>query len=121
MEANKSVPARAEYAPSLKSISFPRKVLIVSVVLALAAWAFGYFSSGTNVLPMLPEVIPGTIRVEIHGNLYVGLAQNGEVVGYAAVLGVADGLSLVGRLAGVEALVATKELAVYRSAGFPVA
>ena len=85
MEANKSVPARAKYAPSLKSISFPRKVLIVSVVLALAAWAFGYFSSGTNVLPLVPEVIPGATRIEIHGNLYVGLAQNGEVVGYAAV------------------------------------
>ena len=37
------------------------------------------------------------------------------------VLGVADGLSLVGRLAGVEALLATKDLTIYRSAGFPVA
>lgn len=37
------------------------------------------------------------------------------------VLGVTDGLSLVRRLPGVEALVATKDLTIYRSAGFPTA
>ena len=37
------------------------------------------------------------------------------------VLGVADGLALVERLAGIEALVATKALRVYRSSGFPSA
>jgi thiamine biosynthesis lipoprotein len=37
------------------------------------------------------------------------------------VLGISDGLALVERLPGVEALVATKELAVYRSSGFPAA
>jgi thiamine biosynthesis lipoprotein len=37
------------------------------------------------------------------------------------VLGVKEGLALVESLPGVEALVATKELAVYRSSGFPAA
>jgi thiamine biosynthesis lipoprotein len=37
------------------------------------------------------------------------------------VLGVSNGLALVERLPGIEALVATKKLAVYRSSGFPAA
>lgn len=37
------------------------------------------------------------------------------------VLGVADGLALVNRLPGIEALVATKDLTIYRSSGFPAA
>ena len=37
------------------------------------------------------------------------------------VLGVADGLALVERLPGVEALVATKDLNIFKSAGFPAA
>jgi FAD:protein FMN transferase len=37
------------------------------------------------------------------------------------VLGVTDGLALVERLPGVEALVATKDLKIFRSAGFPAA
>jgi thiamine biosynthesis lipoprotein len=37
------------------------------------------------------------------------------------VLGVKDGLALVERLPGIEALVATKDLKIYRSTGFPAA
>lgn len=37
------------------------------------------------------------------------------------VLGITDGLAMVERLPNVEALVATKQLAVYRSSGFPPA
>lgn len=88
MEAHKSKVNRVERPRlhiSLKSISFPRKVLIVSVFLAVAAWLFGYFSSGTNVLPLVPQVLPGAARVEVHNNLYIGRDQNGNVVGYAAV------------------------------------
>lgn len=66
-------------------IPFPRKVLIGSVILAAAAWLFGYLSSGTNVAPLVPQVIPGAIRVEIQGNLYIGLDKNGNIAGYAAV------------------------------------
>jgi NosR/NirI family nitrous oxide reductase transcriptional regulator len=85
MEAKKSIPARVEYPPTSKSIPFPRIVLVTSVLLALAAWVYGYLSSGTNVLPLVPKVIPGATHAETHGNLYVGLDQNGKVVGYAAV------------------------------------
>jgi NosR/NirI family nitrous oxide reductase transcriptional regulator len=85
MEAKRSASILAEYPHTSKSVPFPRIVLIISVVLALAAWTYGYFSSGTNVLPMVSEVIPGATQVEIHGNLYVGYDQNGDVAGYAAV------------------------------------
>jgi NosR/NirI family nitrous oxide reductase transcriptional regulator len=88
METSKSALNKVEN-PDLniqgKTIPFPRKVLIGSVILAAAAWLFGYFSSGTNVAPLVPQVIPGAVRVEIQGNLYIGLDKNGDIAGYAAV------------------------------------
>jgi NosR/NirI family nitrous oxide reductase transcriptional regulator len=88
MEANKSEITEAERPLKHRaraSIPVPRLVLIISIILAIAAWAFGYFSNGTNVLPLVPKVIPGTSRVEIRGSLYVALDQSGNIVGYAAV------------------------------------
>jgi uncharacterized protein with FMN-binding domain len=85
MEAQKSSLAGAERPKRLKPLPFPRKVLISSALVAIAAWLFGYFSSSTNVAPLAHEVIPGATRVEIRGNLYIGLDQNGNVAGYAAV------------------------------------
>ncbi|MEJ2598637.1 MAG: FAD:protein FMN transferase [Anaerolineales bacterium] len=49
------------------------------------------------------------------------VAQADALATTLMVLGVADGMSLVRRLPGVEALVATKDLRIYRSAGFPAA
>jgi len=69
----------------LKSIPFSRRVFAVSVILAVGAWVYGYFANGTNVAPLVPNVIPGTSRVEIRGNLYIGFNQNGDVAGYAAI------------------------------------
>jgi NosR/NirI family transcriptional regulator, nitrous oxide reductase regulator len=62
-----------------------RWVFLGSVILAVLAWAIGYFSSGTNVLPMVPEVLPGAARVEVRGSLYVGYTASGEIIGYAAL------------------------------------
>ena len=63
----------------------PRRILIGSILLAIAAWLFGYFSNDTNVLPSVPDVIPGAARVEQRGKLYVGLDAQGNVSGYAAI------------------------------------
>jgi len=88
METSKSALNKVE-SPDIhiqgKTLPFPRKVLIGSIILAAAAWLFGYFSSGTNVAPLVPQVIPGAVRVEIQGNLYIGLDKNGDIAGYAAV------------------------------------
>ncbi len=85
MEATKKALPGNKILRTLKSIPFSRRVFAVSIILAVGAWLYGYFSSGTNIVPMVPDVIPGTIRVEIRGNLYVGLDQKGDVSGYAAI------------------------------------
>ena len=69
----------------MKPLSISRKLLIGSLVLVGLAWAIGYFTSGTNVAPLVPGVLPGAARVELRGSLYVGYDQAGRVVGYAAL------------------------------------
>lgn len=61
---------------------------LVSATLVLigVAWIYGYLSSGAEVAPFVQEVIPDAAKVEIRGNLFVGLSEDGErVVGYAAL------------------------------------
>ena len=53
-------------------------------VIAAAAWMYGYFTGGTEILPLVPEVIPGTARVESSGDLYLGFDEAGDLIGYAA-------------------------------------
>ncbi|HEY3310546.1 MAG TPA: FMN-binding protein [Anaerolineales bacterium] len=60
-------------------------VLLVSILLTLAAWLVGYFSTGTAAIDHVPEVLPGAARVETRAGLFIGLDANGQVVGYAAV------------------------------------
>ena len=85
MQANQNLIPRLEGSHTLKRVPFPRLVFTASVVLAVAAWVFGYFSNNTNVAPLVLEVIPGATRGEIRGDLYVGLDKDGQVAGYAAV------------------------------------
>ncbi len=73
-----------------KPINRQRQILIVSVILALIAWFIGYFSNSIDVIPMIPEIVPNTVRVEPQGNIYVALNTKGEAVGYAA-LGTSQG------------------------------
>jgi uncharacterized protein with FMN-binding domain len=68
-----------------KPISRQRQVLVVSVILALAAWLFGYFSNTSDVLTVVPEIVPQAVRVEKQGNIFVAYDDRGEVAGYAAV------------------------------------
>lgn len=68
-----------------KPLNRQRQVLLGSVVLALAAWLFGYFSSTSDLLPVVPEIVPQAVRVEKQGNIYLAYGGRGEVVGYAAI------------------------------------
>ena len=63
----------------------PRIVLGGSVLLAIAAWLIGYYSNGTDIIPLVPDVIPGASRVESRDDYYIGLDTEGNVIGYAAV------------------------------------
>lgn len=62
-----------------------RQVFIGSVLLAVAAWIYGYFSNTTDVLPMISEVLPNVERVETQGNIFIAYNANDEVTGYAAL------------------------------------
>lgn len=70
--------------PDKKNLPMPRIVLLVSVALAFIAWFYGYFSSGTDAAPYVPDVIQGAVRVETRGSLFVGYDQDENIVGYAA-------------------------------------
>lgn len=59
--------------------------MVVTVVLVLAAWVYGYYSNGTDVVALVPDVIPGTTQVDVVNGLFVGQDAGGNVLGYAAV------------------------------------
>ncbi len=61
-----------------------RIVLVLSFVVALAAWAFGLLSNGIDILPLVTKVLPSAERIETRGELFIGYDPNGELVGYAA-------------------------------------
>lgn len=79
-----------------------RIVLVVSFAIALAAWLFGYFTSGVDILPLVPEVLPGAVRVESEGRLFVGYDADGEIVGYAASAEAAGYAGPIEMLVGID-------------------
>ncbi len=85
MEANHHSVTLAHTPPKAKSIPFSRQALLVSLVLVLAAWLYGYLANGTDVAPLVPEVLPGTARIEFQSKIYVGYDSAGNLTGYAAV------------------------------------
>jgi len=77
-----------------------RRILLASSLLILiAAWLYGYYASGSEVLENLDNVLPAATRFERRGlpaatrferrgEIFVGYADNpgsGEIVGYAMV------------------------------------
>ncbi len=79
---NVSSPAQAHR----RRVRRDRILLAASIVLVGAAWIYGYLASGTEVAPLVPQVIPGAAYVEKQGDIFVGLnADKTQVLGYAAV------------------------------------
>jgi NosR/NirI family nitrous oxide reductase transcriptional regulator len=63
-----------------------RWLAALSLALVAAVWAYGYFTSGADVAPLVGKVLPGADKIETRGALYVGTrAADGALVGYAAV------------------------------------
>jgi hypothetical protein len=66
---------------------------LVTLAVIFAAWIIGYFFNGTEVAPLVPEVIPGAVHIENQEDIFVGYnADRTEVLGFAAV-GEAPGYS----------------------------
>ena len=62
-----------------------RWLLLGTVLLVVVAWSYGYLTAATNVLPLVADVIPSAVQIQSRGQLFVGLDESGEIVGYAAV------------------------------------
>jgi hypothetical protein len=62
-----------------------RWLFLATVLLVATAWTYGYLTAATNVLPLVPDVLPGAAQIESRGQLYIGRDSAGELVGYAAV------------------------------------
>ncbi|MEZ4633600.1 MAG: FMN-binding protein [Caldilineaceae bacterium] len=61
-----------------------RLVLLATIALVVGAWFYGYFTSGADIAPLVPQVIPGVDSVTTQGDLFVGRDAAGAVIGYAA-------------------------------------
>jgi hypothetical protein len=85
-----------------KDLRQRRAVLVASFAIALVAWLFGYFNSGVEILPLVPEVLPGTVRVESESRLFVGYDADGEIVGYAAAAEAAGYAGPIEMLVGID-------------------
>lgn len=65
----------------------------VTILVILAAWLYGYYTSGVDVAPLAAELMPEAAYVEKQGDLFVGYNQDRTAVtGYAAA-GEAPGYS----------------------------
>jgi len=74
------------YIPIWKKTSTgQRQVLIISVILAMTAWFIGFFSSKTDVIPLVSEILPEAARVETRGNIFIAFNSKDEIIGYAAL------------------------------------
>jgi len=62
----------------------PWRESLAAVIVLLLAWLYGFFTSGSPVAPLVPNVLPQVSVVKAEGDIFVGFDVNGKVVGYAA-------------------------------------
>ena len=90
MSNGRSIPLQAVPSPHQKKQQRERLLIVLTVALVVGAWIVGYFTSGTDVAPLVPDLLPGTAEVRTDGPIFVALDESGTVLGYAA-LGSAPG------------------------------
>lgn len=62
----------------------PWRESLAAVIILLGAWLYGYFTSGSPVAPLVPNVLPLASVIKEDGDLFIGYSADGEIVGYAA-------------------------------------
>jgi NosR/NirI family nitrous oxide reductase transcriptional regulator len=70
--------------------------------LMLAAWLFGYFTTGKSVEPFVSEVLPGVTNTSLQGSVYRGYDSQGNLIGYAGVGGATGYGGPINVLVGVD-------------------
>lgn len=93
-----------------------RLVSVVAFLILVAAWAYGHFQNGTEIGPILSDVLPGARRFEQQSDFYIGYSGNpdrdalvgyaatGEAVGYAGPIQILVGVNPDGDIIGMEVL-----------------
>lgn len=71
--------------PRRRKQRLERVLLIAAIAIMLFAWVYGYLANGTDIAPLVPNVIPGVVSVERQGDLFIGRDEHGGLLGYAAV------------------------------------
>ena len=85
-DAKSSIPVRVSLPSSRQNRKlWEHRLMVATVVIVLAAWVYGYFANGTDAAPLVSEVIPGAVQVDIENGLFVGRDEAGNVLGYATV------------------------------------
>lgn len=57
---------------------------LAAVLILLAAWLFGFLTTRSPVAPLVPNVLPGTQRIEANGEVFTAYNADGQLLGYAA-------------------------------------
>ena len=59
--------------------------MAAALIVLIGAWVYGYVNSGSEVLPLVKNVLPGAEQVEQRGEVFVGYRSDSraEIVGYA--------------------------------------
>ena len=86
----------------------------IAFLILLAAWLFGYFTTGSDVEPYITQVLPDAQRIEHNGSLFtayatgadgqeqiIGYAMAGSAAGYGGPLSVMVGTDPAGNVVGV--------------------
>ena len=79
-----------------------RFLIVVSILAVAAAWIIGFVTNGPDVAPLVNDVLPGATQVRQEKKLYLGLDDDGQVVGYAAVGSAAGYSGPIEMLVGVD-------------------
>lgn len=57
---------------------------ILAVLIVFGAWLYGFLNTRSPVEPLVPNVLPGTQRVEAEGDIFTAYNKDNQVLGYAA-------------------------------------
>jgi len=101
-------PSRRE---RMKNRKRKRRILSAAALLLLAAaWIFGYIRNGSDIRPLLPNVLPaadryqrsGSIFIGYRGSQVVGYGATGSSIGYGGPVDMLVGINPEGKIIGVQ-------------------
>lgn len=87
-----------------------RIATVVALIVMIGAWIYGYLNSGSEVRPLVANVLPAAERIEQRGDVFigyhadevVGYAGSSEASGYGGPVEILVGIDTTGRIQGVQ-------------------